>query len=314
MTPLVLVTGFLGAGKTTFLRALLPALSRHGLRARVVLNDFGDARVDAATLADVAPDLVALSGSCVCCESLDEMVAVLAGLHPGAQEVVLVEANGGTEASELVGLLGAEPALDHLSPPLQLTVVDAKRFGARDWQNVMEREQLATATHLALGRIDLVAPDRAEQVRREVSAAAPRAAWVTPDSFAALLAEIEPEIRATANRLALIAAGGAAPPAGDRPDHAPADHCMSIRPPIISRRCWSGCPRRSMPGASWTSWPGCPRRSCAPRASCCCAIRRAKSAVFRRWTAKRRSRPVSWPTPKRWNRARSSSAPTCPSP
>jgi G3E family GTPase len=62
-TPLLLVAGFLGAGKTTFLRALLPALARRGLRARVLLNDFQNARVDGATLADVAPDLVALHGA-----------------------------------------------------------------------------------------------------------------------------------------------------------------------------------------------------------------------------------------------------------
>jgi G3E family GTPase len=197
MIPLLVVTGFLGAGKTTFLRGLLPAVAQRGLKARVVLNDFQDARVDSATLADVAPDLVALSSTCVCCESLEEMTAALASITrrgPDAREIAIVEANGGTEAGELIALLGSEPALDHLSPPLQLTIIDAKRFGTRGWQNEMEREQLVTATHVAIGRLDLVTPARAAEVRAAVSALAPRAAWVDPQALAGLLDVLEGEV------------------------------------------------------------------------------------------------------------------------
>jgi G3E family GTPase len=231
MTPLLLVTGFLGAGKTTFLRSLLPALARQSLRARVVLNDFGDARVDAATLADVAPDLVALSGSCVCCESLDEMVAALAGLRCGPQEIVVVEANGGTEAGELVALLGAEPALDHLSPPLQLTVIDGKRFGTRDWQNVMEREQLATATHLALGRLDQIPASRAALVREQATGVAPHARWVTADSLAETLAEIEGALRPLTGRAALALTPGFAVHTAPEHDHDHEDHALHVHNP-----------------------------------------------------------------------------------
>jgi G3E family GTPase len=199
LTPLVLVAGFLGAGKTTFLRALLPALARHQLRARVVLNDYADARIDAATLADLVPDLVALSGSCVCCESLEDLMATLARLghdRAGAQEVVIVEANGGTEAGELLATLAGAPELRHLAPPLQLTVIDAKRFGTRGWQNEMEREQLLTATHVALGRLDLVSAARADEVRAAVTALVPQSTFTTPDDFAAVLALLETSARA----------------------------------------------------------------------------------------------------------------------
>ena len=145
--PLLVVTGFLGAGKTTFLRGLVPALAARGLRARVILNDFKDARIDAATLADLVPDLVALSGSCVCCESLDDLLKALAEMSIAPGDVVLVEANGGTESGELLALL-AGAGHHHLTAPLQLAVVDAQRFGRRGWQDQMEEEQLATATQL----------------------------------------------------------------------------------------------------------------------------------------------------------------------
>ena len=67
-TPLVLVTGFLGAGKTTFLRALLAELASRNITADVILNDYGNAALDAASLAEHAASLLPLAGSCACCE------------------------------------------------------------------------------------------------------------------------------------------------------------------------------------------------------------------------------------------------------
>ena len=196
--PLLVVAGFLGAGKTTFLRRLVPALASRGLRARVILNDYKDARIDAATLADLVPDLVALSGSCVCCESLEDLLALLGQMRPAPGDVVVLEANGGTETSELLSQL-AGAALPHLTPPLQLTVVDSRRFGDRGWQNTMEREQLETATHLYSSRRDQVGPERLAEVRRVVAGLAPAAAWVDPESLADLLVPIEAAARAAAS-------------------------------------------------------------------------------------------------------------------
>ncbi len=208
MTPLLLVTGFLGAGKTTFLRALLPACRARGLRARVVLNDFEDARIDGATLADVAPDLVALAGSCVCCESLEDLMAALGALAGEPNEIVIVEANGGTESSDLVALLGSDLSLDRLSPPLQLTVVDAKRFGTRGWQNEIEREQLSTATHLTIGRADQVDPVRRLEVEAGARALAQHAQVVSAEGLAGTLLAVERWVRAIPSRTRLNSAGG----------------------------------------------------------------------------------------------------------
>src|SRR4051812_3662274 len=106
MTPLLLVAGFLGAGKTTFLRALLPCLRSRRRQARVLLNDMGDARVDGATLADLTAELVSLNASCVCCESWDDLLSALALTPTGPDQVVIIEANGTTDIIELLALLG----------------------------------------------------------------------------------------------------------------------------------------------------------------------------------------------------------------
>ena len=53
MIPLVLMAGFLGAGKTRFLTTLIPQLLERGVRVRIVLNDFENAKIDAARLGEL---------------------------------------------------------------------------------------------------------------------------------------------------------------------------------------------------------------------------------------------------------------------
>ena len=237
MSPLLLVAGFLGAGKTTFLRQLLPALVARGLRPRVILNDFQNARVDAATLTDLVPELTAIDGDCVCCETFADLLEALAGMPAPGGEVVVVEANGTTDTGVLLELLGGEPRLDHLSPPLQLTVVDGQRFARRDWQNTIEEEQIATATHLTVSRLDLVDEDRRREVEAAMAVMAPAARRTDAATLAEELAELERSLRGAGGRLASVVA--APPPAGSvgeahRHSHA-AHHYASMQVPLEGR-------------------------------------------------------------------------------
>lgn len=66
MMPLVLLAGFLGAGKTRLLSQLIPALHARGTRSRVILNDFENATIDAARLGELEALVTPLNGECVC--------------------------------------------------------------------------------------------------------------------------------------------------------------------------------------------------------------------------------------------------------
>lgn len=196
--PLVILAGFLGAGKTTFLRAVIVELVRRGLRPRIILNDLGDARVDGATLRDLEAEVAPVSGACLCCETQDALVEALRADGAPPHDVVLLETNGTTDTGALLEILAEAPGLAHLAPPMQLTVIDAAQFGRRGWMNAIEQEQLLTSSHLTVSKRDLVSPARFEEVVRAVRLAAPAARLAQPgDLVDAIAAAIDDQEEAS---------------------------------------------------------------------------------------------------------------------
>ncbi|WP_353266025.1 GTP-binding protein [Gemmatimonas sp.] len=189
MIPLVLMAGFLGAGKTRFLSEIIPALGQRGLRSRVILNDFQNANIDAARLGQLDALVTPLNGECVCCGSLRELLQTLYDIPAESGSVMLIEANGATETDELLGHLSTDGRLKHFTLPLQLTVVDAARWQKRWWHNALERAQVATATHVYLNWTERLGAPRQALVGKQLGEVNARAARVTPESFADVLAD-----------------------------------------------------------------------------------------------------------------------------
>ncbi len=105
-----IVTGFLGAGKTTWLKHTLE--SPHGLRIGVVVNDVGAINIDAALVrrveagaADGRRAVVELTNGCVCCDVRDDLAEALAELAAGgACEHLVVECSGAAEPQPITRL------------------------------------------------------------------------------------------------------------------------------------------------------------------------------------------------------------------
>ncbi len=190
MMPLVLLVGFFGAGKTRFLTRLVPALHEHGLRVRVLLNDFENANIDAARLGELDALVTPLAGECVCCTSLRELMDALHGTPPDPRTVMLIEANGATAADELLGYLTLDRRLAQFTLPLQVTIIDAGRWQRRWWHNTLEASQVVTATHLHMNWTHRITEKRCLEVATSVREVNARAEMTDPSAFAAQLAEL----------------------------------------------------------------------------------------------------------------------------
>ena len=76
--PILLVAGFLGAGKTTVVNHLLA--HAEGRRIAAVVNDFGAINIDAELIAGASDGVVSLSNGCICCSLEGDLLRTLATL------------------------------------------------------------------------------------------------------------------------------------------------------------------------------------------------------------------------------------------
>ncbi len=189
-TPLVLLVGFLGAGKTTFLQALAPALAAEGLQPSLLINDYQNARIDAERLRGLAADIATLNGDCVCCGSRDELLSALENFEHRPGRALLIETNGTTDSEQLLETLAFAPALKNFTPPVQLGIIDGQRWQRRFWHNALEREQAATATHLFLSRTDTIDAGRLAAVEKSLEELGIRATRTNPVAFAKEIAAL----------------------------------------------------------------------------------------------------------------------------
>src|SRR5438034_6980192 len=162
--PVTVVTGFLGAGKTTLIRELLK--TPEGANTAVVVNEFGEEGIDNALLRASSDATVLLGNGCVCCavrsdlqESLRTLFADRAlGAVPSFQRVI-IETSGLADPGPVLQTFASDRALgDEFHLQGLVAVVDAPG-GAGNLERAVEaRQQVALAD-----RIVLTKTDRADQ-------------------------------------------------------------------------------------------------------------------------------------------------------
>jgi len=170
------LTGFLGAGKTTFLRRWLDFLHGRERYTGVIQNEFGAVGLDARLLGDDTR-VEALDGGCVCC-SLAE------SLRPGLERL-MADMPAEQFILETTGLANPENVLESLGeladlvvPGLVVTVLDAVDL-CRQSQTLEEpgilRVQVERADVLVVNKADAVAADALPGLLERVAAVNPRA-------------------------------------------------------------------------------------------------------------------------------------------
>ncbi len=174
--PVFLIGGFLGAGKTTLINALLAQAD--GRRFVVFVNDFGAINIDLDLVETVSEDRIALSNGCVCCSLNADFVASLADFarRPDPPDAVMIEASGVADPRALEGSLAALEAARLVRLDLRLYLLDALGFHALAPELVEDIVDHAAASDLVLlNKADLAEPSRLEALEAMLEEAAPYA-------------------------------------------------------------------------------------------------------------------------------------------
>lgn len=173
--PVILVGGWLGAGKTTLVNHVLRQAD--GRRVAVLVNDFGEVGIDADLIEGAEAGVLSLAGGCLCCAFGDDLVGTLVGLQrrDPRPDLVLIELSG-------VALPGPVAATARLAAGVQvvgtLVLADAtavRRQAADRYVGDTVREQLASADWLLLSKRDQVDEASAAEVEAALAPWAPQA-------------------------------------------------------------------------------------------------------------------------------------------
>ena len=158
MTKVDLITGFLGAGKTTFIHLLLRRL--RGQKVLVIENEFGSIGVDAKFLRDDGCPIEDLSGMCMCCRGRGKFIAMLANAAAQGYDRVIVEPSGIYDVDEFFGVMN-EPAVKAgcaIGNVLAIVDADASRDVSMETGYLMVTQLLAAGA-VILSKAQLADPE-----------------------------------------------------------------------------------------------------------------------------------------------------------
>ena len=174
--PVTILTGFLGAGKTSLLNHILSG--SHGLRIAVLVNDFGAVNIDEALIENRDGDVVSLENGCICCSlsaGLQITAAQLVRRQPQPDHIV-IETSGVSDPFEVASAFN-DPELKPYAP-LEgvVTVVDAELAPTlEDDMLRLAKHQVYAADIIVLNKTDLVDKDGHRRVSAWLRELAPRA-------------------------------------------------------------------------------------------------------------------------------------------
>ncbi|MFD2857810.1 CobW family GTP-binding protein [Seohaeicola zhoushanensis] len=157
--PVTVLSGYLGAGKTTILNRVLAGAG--GQRVAVLVNDFGPINIDAALVRQRGRDVIELSNGCVCCTIGDDLGATLSAIavRPERPDRVLIEASGVAEPARIGMLAGHWPGFELDAVLVAADAETIRRRAGDKFVGQLVRNQLDSADIVLLTKTDLCEPE-----------------------------------------------------------------------------------------------------------------------------------------------------------
>ena len=186
-TPVNLITGFLGVGKTTALLNLL-AQRPPGARWAVLVNEFGQVGIDGATLMQAGVAVREVPGGCICCSAqLPLRVTLTRLLREVKPERLLIEPTGLGHPAGVIDVLRSEGLANSVELRNVICLVDPRQLNDAQYRSLETyQDQLALADVLVANKCDLATPEQLQAFNAYAATCYPSKRWVAQVTRGAL--------------------------------------------------------------------------------------------------------------------------------
>ncbi len=162
--PLVVLSGFLGAGKTSFLQHFIEYQTQRSLFVAVIQNEIGEVGLDGKLLDYTVTEI---DEGCVCCSLVGNLKRAVRGILSNFQpDFIVLETTGAANPFNLLAEIGELEEMVRYD--CTVTMVDALNLGDTLSRYSVSKDQIRAADVLLLNKCDLVSEERLQKARKQL--------------------------------------------------------------------------------------------------------------------------------------------------
>ncbi|MFS0749779.1 CobW family GTP-binding protein [Oceanobacillus sp. 1P07AA] len=172
-TPVTIVTGYLGAGKTSFLNHLLHQTNE---KIAIIVNEYGDIGIDDQLIEKTKEEIIEINQGCICCNVRKDLIDTLSMLlFTREQEMiefdrVVIETTGLADPAPIVQTFLMDPKMmEAFDIDSVCTIVDSKHISMHLDQKDESLSQVAFADNILLNKMDLISSDQLEMLKERIT-------------------------------------------------------------------------------------------------------------------------------------------------
>ena len=178
--PVLVIAGYLGAGKTTLINQVLHNATQ---KIAVIVNDFGSVNIDATLIAEKHDDTIELTNGCICCAVGESLADVLFAITDREKlpDLVIIEASGVADPSAVAAFTHID-GFHHLGNVVLVDACNALDTARDPLVGRTFRRQVEAANLLVLTKSDAVTAEHTAEVMELLGSLAPATAVLQSSS------------------------------------------------------------------------------------------------------------------------------------